>query len=129
MRPRQLKFCKYYLKDSSFNAADAARRAGYSPKAAKQIGLLLLTKPHVNKYITEKTRAMLAGDEADINSTSITQLREIANDPNQSSTTRIKAIETLLKYTGLLTERVELTGKDGGPLRTTYEPLPLTAKE
>lgn len=45
MTPKQKQFIKEYLID--FNAAQAAIRAGYSKKTAKEIGSRLLTKPHI----------------------------------------------------------------------------------
>ena len=49
MNAKQKKFCDEYLVDC--NAAQAAIRAGYSPKTAKQIGQENLTKPDLRAYI------------------------------------------------------------------------------
>lgn len=51
---RRAKFVRYYLR--SGNAADAARRAGYSKRAARQQGDRLLSKADVRAAIT-KARA------------------------------------------------------------------------
>jgi phage terminase small subunit len=48
---RQQAFCEEYLID--LNALQAAIRAGYSEKTAKQIGSENLSKPDVAKYIAE----------------------------------------------------------------------------
>ena len=61
MNARQRRFCDEYLIDC--NATQAAIRAGYSAKTAKQIGQETLTKPDLKAYIeaeldrlhTEKT--------------------------------------------------------------------------
>ena len=42
---------------------------------------------------------------------------------------RIKASELLAKFSGILTDKLEITGKDGQPLKIEYEQLPITAKE
>lgn len=42
-------FCLEYLKD--FNATQAATRAGYSEKSAKEIGYENLTKPHIQFHL------------------------------------------------------------------------------
>lgn len=42
-------FSEYWLEE--FNGADAARRAGYSAKSAKEIASENLTKPHIRAYI------------------------------------------------------------------------------
>lgn len=53
MTPKQKKFCEYYLQ--SGNAADAARKAGYSEKRADAIGYENLRKPEISAYIAERT--------------------------------------------------------------------------
>lgn len=52
MNARQKKFCDEYLIDC--NATQAAIRAGYSPKTAKQIGQENLTKPDLKSYIDKQ---------------------------------------------------------------------------
>jgi len=49
LKPKQLLFCKEYLKD--FNGTQAAIRAGYSKKVAKEIAYENLTKPHIQEQI------------------------------------------------------------------------------
>ena len=49
MTARQKKFCDEYL--ISGNATDAAIKAGYSPKTAKQTGSENLAKPDLKQYI------------------------------------------------------------------------------
>ncbi len=43
-------FCRELLK-TGLNAAEAARRAGYSVKAAKELGFRLLTKDHIKEEV------------------------------------------------------------------------------
>lgn len=52
MNARQKRFCDEYLIDC--NATQAAIRAGYSQKTAKQIGQENLTKPDLKSYIDEQ---------------------------------------------------------------------------
>lgn len=52
MNAKQKRFCDEYLIDC--NATQAAIRAGYSPKTAKQIGQENLTKPDLKSYIDEQ---------------------------------------------------------------------------
>lgn len=52
MNARQKRFCDEYLIDC--NATQAAIRAGYSPKTAKNIGNENLTKPDLKAYIDEQ---------------------------------------------------------------------------
>ena len=48
LTPKQRLFCLEYLKD--LNATQAAIRAGYSKKTAKEIGCENLTKPNIQAY-------------------------------------------------------------------------------
>ena len=48
---KQMRFCEEYLID--FNATQAAIRAGYSKKTAKEIGCENLTKPNIAGYLAE----------------------------------------------------------------------------
>lgn len=52
LTPKQKLFCKYYL--ISLNATDAAIKAGYSKKTAKEIGAENLTKPHIQEYLESR---------------------------------------------------------------------------
>ena len=54
LEPRQQRFVDEYLVD--LNAAQAAIRAGYSEKTAKEIGYENLTKPHIAAAIAEARR-------------------------------------------------------------------------
>lgn len=48
---KQKRFCREYVKDS--NATQAALRAGYSEKTAKDIACENLAKPNIREYIDE----------------------------------------------------------------------------
>jgi phage terminase small subunit len=65
MTAKQQRFCDEYLID--LNATQAAIRAGYSKKTAKQIGQENLTKPDINEYIgkrmAEKEKALIADQD------------------------------------------------------------------
>lgn len=52
---RQKAFVNYYLK--SWNATEAAKKAGYSEKTAASIGYENLRKPEIKAYIHERTHA------------------------------------------------------------------------
>lgn len=63
MNAKQKRFCDEYLIDC--NATQAAIRAGYSPKTAKQIGQENLTKPDLKKYIDEQLERIHSEKMAD----------------------------------------------------------------
>lgn len=52
LSPKQQLFADEYLID--LNATQAAIRAGYSPKTAKEIGSENLTKPNIRTYVEKK---------------------------------------------------------------------------
>ena len=49
---KQQRFIEEYIID--LNATQAAIRAGYSEKVAKEIGYENLTKPHIKKIVEER---------------------------------------------------------------------------
>lgn len=51
LNDKQKRFCKEYMLD--FNGAQAAIRAGYSKKTAKEQATRLLTNAHLQKYLNE----------------------------------------------------------------------------
>ena len=52
LTPKQQAFADYYIETG--NATEAARRAGYSERSAKQMGSENLTKHDVSAYISER---------------------------------------------------------------------------
>ncbi len=54
LEPKQIRFCEEYIVDR--NGAQAAIRAGYSPKTAIEQASRLLTKAHVQQYLNELIR-------------------------------------------------------------------------
>lgn len=54
LTPKQKAFCDYYLQTG--NASEAARKAGYSEKTARDIGAENLAKPHISAYIAERQK-------------------------------------------------------------------------
>lgn len=54
LTPKQQRFCEEYLID--LNATQAAVRAGYSPKTAREIGNENLTKPIISEFLIQKQK-------------------------------------------------------------------------
>lgn len=106
MNQRRRAFCEEYLQCG--NAAEAARRAGYSEKAAKSIGQRLLTFADVQTYLDERNAELKAQNTA-----SIDEVREFwtATMRSDSEATRdkLKASELLAKTYGAFIDRVEAT--------------------
>lgn len=54
---KEIAFAENYL--CTFNATDAARKAGYSERSARQQGYENLTKPDIKNYIQERSESVL----------------------------------------------------------------------
>lgn len=98
MTARQKRFCEHYAK--TLNAAEAARRAGFSEGSARQIGAELLTKPDIRAFCDE-----LIGEDDD---RLIAEAREILRyltatmrDENTKQADRLRAAEGLARFQGL----------------------------
>ena len=126
MTPRQQKFCDEYL--ISGNATDAAIKAGYSPKTAKQTGSENLSKPDLRAYIDEQLAKIHSAKIADAEEvmkylTSVMRGEhteqvlklvgegvQTVTDIDVSAKERLKAAELIGKRYGLFTDKVGLEG-------------------
>lgn len=126
MTPRQQKFCDEYLING--NATEAAIRAGYSRKTAKQTGSENLAKPDLRAYIDEQLEKIHSAKIADAEEvlkylTSVMrgehteQVLKLVGEGVQkitdidvSAKERLKAAELIGKRYGLFTEKVGVEG-------------------
>lgn len=126
MTPRQRKFCDEYL--ISGNATDAAIKAGYSRKTAKQTGSENLAKPDLRAYIDEQLAKIHSAKIADAEEvmkylTSVMRGEhteqvlklvgegvQTVTDIDVSAKERLKAAELIGKRYGLFTDKVGLEG-------------------
>lgn len=113
---KQARFVDEYVIDG--NATRAAEAAGYSPRTAFQTGYENLRKPEIAEAIAAKQaetakRNELTRDEI------IKGLRAEANYHGSGAQhmARVKAWETLGKIAGVVTNRTEVSGPDGGPIK------------
>lgn len=124
---KQQRFCDEYLID--LNATQAAIRAGYSKRSARQIADLNMSKHDIREYIesrmAEKEAALIANQDEVLKyltsvlrgqskSTEIvieglgdgsTKARKMEKEPSEKD--KLKAAELLGKRYGLYTEKVE----------------------
>lgn len=121
---RRRRFCIEYLK--TLNASEAARRAGYKTRA-NVAGQRLMINADIKAFISKAINERLEADKESVKARVLGLWDNVSQDSEQNVRDRIKASELLAKYAGLLTERVEITGKDGAPI--LYEALPATAQE
>ena len=128
LTPKQQRFVEEYLID--LNATQAAIRAGYSAKTASRIGPELLGKTCVSEAIqaqraklSERTMRTAADVMADIGRVRASAMQTVI-DPQSGAEVMIsykdaiKALELEGKHLGAFVDRVELTGKDRGPVQT-----------
>ena len=101
MTPKQKKFCEYYIQ--SGNAADAARKAGYSPTSAEAIGRENIRKPTIAAYIAKRTsnqdKQLVADADEVLRFYSAVMRGEIKDQfgLEASLTDRLKAGDSLMK--------------------------------
>lgn len=104
MNERQKKFAEFYAQ--SGNAAQSARKAGYSESYAEHRTDEMLRNVEVSGYIREITekakdeRIMTAKDRQ-------VMLSDIARDDSHKAADRVKAIDTLNKMTGEYVTKIE----------------------
>ena len=122
LTPRQQKFCDEYL--ISGNATEAAIKAGYSRKTAKQTGSENLSKPDLRAYIDEQLAKIHSAKIADAEEvmkylTSVMRGEhteqvlklvgegvQTVTDIDVSAKERLKAAELIGKRYGLFTDKV-----------------------
>lgn len=107
MNKKQRAFTVEYVKDH--NATQAAIRAGYSAKSAYSQAHDLLRKPEIMEAIEalENAAAARAGITVDA---IVERLNNIASNPGEKASDRIRADELLGKYLGMFTEKVQMSG-------------------
>lgn len=126
MTPRQQKFCDEYL--ISGNAAEAAIKAGYSRKTAKQTGSENLAKPDLRAYIDEQLAKIHSAKIADAEEvmkylTSVMRGEhteqvlklvgegvQTVTDIDVSAKERLKAAELIGKRYALFSDKMDLGG-------------------
>jgi phage terminase small subunit len=109
MNKRQRLFVNEYLVD--FNATQAAIRAGYSERTAGQGGHELLKNPEVKAEIDRLYKEAIGPKEKIVKDV-LDTLNEI-RERGEKDSDRVAASKVLAQHAGMLTDKVELSGKDG----------------
>lgn len=131
LNPKQARFVEEYLLD--LNAAEAARRAGYSKRTAKQKGYELLHMPKIEEAVTAAKQARSERTQADQdwiierlveNVKRAMQLEPVTDREGKSTGEHVyqgsvanKALELLGRHEGMFTDNIKLSGG----LKTTHE--------
>ncbi|MFC2948547.1 terminase small subunit [Virgibacillus sediminis] len=105
---KQKRFCDYYIETG--NAAEAARRAGYSTKTANRIATENLSKPVIQDYIKKRNRELESERTADMK-----EVREywtaVMRNNIEETKDRLKASEFIAKTNGAFVDKVEHSGE------------------
>ena len=80
------------------NAAEAARRAGYSEKSARELGRQLLDKPHVQNAIERANRLLISHTLA---TKAVDLLERVMDDAEAPIKVRVEAAKTVLDRAGI----------------------------
>lgn len=124
LKPKELKFAEEWLKTT--NATQSAIKAGYSARTAYSAGNRLLKKVDVKQYIDERLAEMKESSIADTNEVmqflSSTMRGDIPDqfglDPALND--RLKAAELLGKRYKMFTDKQEISGADGEPIKVIF---------
>src|SRR3954454_4734764 len=101
---RQEAFCQAMACD--VGGAEAARRAGYSAKGAKQRGAFLMRQPEIRVQV-QQLRASRQGDHQSLLDDAAVQVEDIITDAleKKSCGLALRAIEFRLKLRGVIQDR------------------------
>ena len=124
LKPKELIFAEEWLKTT--NATLSAIKAGYSERTAYSAGSRLLKKVDVKQYIDERLAEMKENSIADTDEVmqflSSTMRGDIPDqfglDPALND--RIKAAELIGKRYKLFTDKQEISGTDGEPIKVVF---------
>lgn len=124
LKPKELVFAEEWLKTT--NATQSAIKAGYSERTAYSAGSRLLKKVDVKQYIDERLAEMKENSIADTDEVmqflSSTMRGDIPDqfglDPALND--RIKAAELIGKRYKLFTDKQEISGTDGEPIKVVF---------
>lgn len=126
LNPRQEAFAREYLVD--LDAANAARRAGYSSRTARQTGYDLLQDERIQAMVRAEmaARAERVEDSADQVLQDLRRLGQKAEKLGEFSAA-LKAVELRGKHLGMFKERIALGGDPDSPPVETVTRVELVA--
>lgn len=118
--PLQKAFAEEYIKD--FNGSQAAQRAGSTSEYPEKVAYMWLQNPGVKayiKYLSEERTAQMKIDQGFVLQKLLNALEKAERTNNQQ--VYVRAVELLAKHLGMLTDKQEITGADGGAIQ--YEKI------
>lgn len=106
MTPKESRFCLEYVSD--FNATQAAKRAGYSAKTARSIGSENLSKPDIRAEIKRLCDEAVGHKKDLLRLRVFTELESIAFAKELRTGERLRALDILAKYVGMLKNETDI---------------------
>lgn len=118
--PLQKEFAEEYIKD--YNGKQAVERTNSTTEYPERLAYIWLNNPGVKAYIKhlcEQRTEQLRIDQGYVIDKLVKTLEKAEKQGNHQAV--LRAAELLAKHLGMLTERQEITGKDGGAIQ--YEKI------
>lgn len=117
---RRRRFVEQYV--IHFNAARAAREAGFSVRSASTLGERLLREPAIQEAVVrarsaQSKRAKMTADEV------IEELSDVARMETRNGT-KVRALEVMARHHGLLNDKLKLANDPESPLTPLVVVLP-----
>lgn len=121
LSPLQRTFAEEYVTD--FNGAGAVSRINSraQPKNYHRIAYLWLSNPGVRRYIDHLMEERTKNTRVDQGYILDKLVKALNRSEGKNEGAALKAIELFMKHLGMLTEKTEITGKDGGAIQ--YEKM------
>lgn len=119
LTPQRKKFVEAYM--CSFNGTKAALEAGYAPASAQTQASFLLSIPIVKAEIDARMAEIVAKTDAKIGYL-LAFWQGVVEDPKASLSAKLRASDMMAKYLVMYdTSKIEITGKDDGPIKVVWD--------
>lgn len=120
---QDLLFCDFLMEGRS--ASSAYKAAGFNatkPGAIRACAARKLASANIEAELEKRRLKVAERNEVTLDELVQNLRREAAPRSGTSGASRVAATMGLAKLTGFLKEKIELTGKQGGPIRTVALP-------
>lgn len=113
--PLQKAFAEEYIKD--FNGSQAVQRCGSTCETPNNMAYIWLSNPGVKAYINHLTAERTAQMKIDQGYVVQKLLRAVERTEGKNDSATLRALELLARHLGMLTDKQEITGKDGEAIK------------
>lgn len=112
-------FAVEYVKD--FNGSAACLRAGSKTVHPEKVAYMWLANPGVRRYVDHLMDERTKNTRIDQGYVLDKLVKALERNEKSNQQANLRAIELLMKHLGMLTEKTEITGRDGGAIQ--YEKM------